>query len=91
MVILLTNLLTSPTRNREPTRSNQIDLFLVIVKAHLLAVMSDLDRIRADIEITKADLAEAKRAGDRELILAFSTTLAKQQEKENILLASSAG
>jgi len=51
--------------------------------------MSELDRIRADIEITKADLCEAKRVGDRDMILALQNTLAKQQETLNLLLASS--
>jgi len=51
--------------------------------------MSELDRIRAKIEATEADLAEAKRVGDRELILMYGTTLAEQQKKENLLLAQS--
>jgi len=50
--------------------------------------MSDLDSIKTDIEVTKADLANARRAGDRDMILALNYTLTEQQKKENLLLAA---
>ncbi len=50
--------------------------------------MSDMDQIKADIVVTKAKLVEAEKNGDRDLILVVFATLAEQQKKENILLAS---
>lgn len=50
--------------------------------------MSNLDSIKTDIEVTKADLANARRAGDRDMILALNYTLTEQQKKENLLLAA---
>jgi hypothetical protein len=40
--------------------------------------MSDLDSIKTYIQATKADLADARRAGDRDMILALNYTLAEQ-------------
>ncbi|RYE57400.1 MAG: hypothetical protein EOP48_05885 [Sphingobacteriales bacterium] len=52
--------------------------------------MSELDRIRADIETTKADLAEAKRSGRSEAyLISLQNTLAEQQKEKNLLLAQS--
>jgi len=52
--------------------------------------MSELDRIRAKIEATEADLAEAKRANRSEAyLISIQNTLAEQQKKENLLLAQS--
>lgn len=50
--------------------------------------MSDLDSIKTDIEATKANLADARRAGDRDMILALNYTLAEQQKKKNLLLTA---
>ncbi|RYG95964.1 hypothetical protein EON65_55130 [archaeon] len=55
------------------------------------AIMSELEQIKADIRETKAKLKKAEEDGDRDLILMYGTTLAEQQKKENILLASSPG
>ena len=51
--------------------------------------MSDLElaEIRDDIKATKGDLASAKIAGDKELIVAYSNTLTEQKKTLNILLA----
>ena len=50
--------------------------------------MSDLDSIKTDIEATKTDLADARKAGDRDMILALNYTLAEQQKEKNLLLAA---
>jgi len=50
--------------------------------------MSDFDSIKTDIEVTKADLANARRTGDRDMMLALNYTLTEQQKKENLLLAA---
>jgi hypothetical protein len=52
---------------------------------HSSLVMSELDRIKADIEITKADIVEAKKANDREMILSLQNLLTEQLKKENLL------
>ena len=51
--------------------------------------MSELEAIKADIKATKADLASAKTAGDKDLILMYGNTLTEQQKTLNILLAGS--
>ncbi|RYG97223.1 hypothetical protein EON65_53205 [archaeon] len=53
--------------------------------------MSDLEQIKAKIAVTEAKLKKAEEDGDRDLILMYGTTLAKQQETLNLLLASSPG
>ncbi|RZJ99247.1 MAG: hypothetical protein EOO46_22705 [Flavobacterium sp.] len=63
--------------------------FELFLFTFLTAIMSELDRIRTRIEATEADLAEAKRVGDRDMILACHTTLAEQQKEKNLLLAQS--
>jgi hypothetical protein len=52
--------------------------------------MSELDRIRAKIEATEANIAEAKRANDRDMILMYGNILLEQQKEKNILLGQSA-
>ena len=53
--------------------------------------MSDLDQTKADILITKGDLAQAKRDGNGALILMYGNLLASQQNDkvsiQNLLLA----
>ena len=58
------------------------------LESQLTFNMSDLDQIRSKIAITEADLAEAKKAGDRELILMYGNQLIEQQKEKNILLAN---
>ena len=45
-----------------------------------------LDEVRQEIAATKADLAEAKAEGDRELILMYGNLLAGLQEEKNRLM-----
>ncbi|RYG94625.1 hypothetical protein EON65_57205 [archaeon] len=75
----------------ERSKAKQGDVFLLIIKAHLLAVMSDLEQIKAKIAVTEAKLKKAEEDGDRDLILALQNTLTEQQKTLNILLASSVG
>eukprot|EP01031_Cornospumella_fuschlensis_P029375 gene29375-35460_t len=49
-------------------------------------MQSELSRIRRKIEDTEADLDEAKRAKDRDMILACRNNLAELRKKENNLL-----
>ena len=49
--------------------------------------MDELAEIKADILVTKADLASAKNDRDRDLIVAYSNILTEQQKEKNILLA----
>lgn len=51
--------------------------------------MSEIEAIKAAIVTTKADLASAKAAKDKELIFEYSNILTEQLKKENILLAGS--
>ena len=45
-----------------------------------------LDEVRQEIAATKADLAEAKAEGDRELITSYVKLLAGLQEEKNRLM-----
>jgi hypothetical protein len=56
-----------------------------------LVAMSELDRIRAKIEATKAKIEEATRAGASEAyLISLQNTLAEQQKENNPLLGQSA-
>jgi hypothetical protein len=48
--------------------------------------MSDIEAVRIKITATEADIAEAKRIGDREYVIELTKYLSKLQDKENLLL-----
>lgn len=49
--------------------------------------MSELNQIKIDIAVTKADLVQAKNNGASEaMLISLQNTLAEQQKKENLLL-----
>ena len=50
--------------------------------------MTELEEIKADIAITKADLAEAKREGDIDRRNRLENLLIKLQQTLNLLLAA---
>lgn len=49
--------------------------------------MSELDGVRSRIAVTEADLDDAKRVGDRDMILMVGNNLAELRRKENLLQA----
>jgi uncharacterized membrane protein (DUF106 family) len=53
---------------------------------------SELEVVKEEIVEVKAELTEAKRVRDREMVLALNNRLTELQKKENLLLAqASAG
>ena len=46
----------------------------------------EMNEVRQEITATKADLAQAKAEGDRELITSYVKLLAGLQKKENTLM-----
>eukprot|EP01032_Pedospumella_encystans_P027164 gene27164-30706_t len=52
--------------------------------------MADIDEIKRKIDITEADIVEAKKAGDKEEVKALRALLTEQQKEKNILLANQA-
>ena len=53
----------------------------------IIRMSSDLEKIKAKIEVTETELVEAKANRDRDMILALQNTLAAQQNRENQLTA----
>ncbi len=58
-----------------------------MITSFIFRIMCGIDSVRAKINATEAEIAEAKRIGDREYVLKLTDLLLKLQDEKNLLLS----